>query len=179
VAKILDRFLLFIYSLSIGIISVFALLRLSGLVPGLGEYMDASTLEITLLVIAAVLFLLSVRFFYISIRRDRTQIPSIDQRTEYGDIQISVETIENLCLKAAARIRGAKDLKARIRVSEAGLEIKIRAVVEGDVSIPTMTTDIQKQVHDYLQETTGIPVSNVAVYIANVAQSTAMKSRVE
>ncbi|KHF32499.1 hypothetical protein CM49_05272 [Paenibacillus sp. P1XP2] len=81
--------------------------------------------------------------------------------------------------EGGSRIRGAKDLKARIRVSEAGLEIKIRAVVEGDVSIPTMTTDIQKQVHDYLQETTGIPVSNVAVYIANVAQSTAMKSRVE
>ncbi|MDR9852697.1 alkaline shock response membrane anchor protein AmaP [Paenibacillus sp. VCA1] len=178
-AKILDRFLLFIYSLSIGIISVFAILRLSDLVPGLGEYLDAATLQITLLVIAAVLFLLSVRFFYISIRRDRSQIPSIDQRTEYGDIQISVETIENLCLKAAARIRGAKDLKARIRVTEAGLEIMIRAVVEGDVSIPSMTTDIQKQVHDYLQETTGIPVSNVAVYIANVAQSTTVKSRVE
>ncbi|GIO30742.1 MULTISPECIES: alkaline shock response membrane anchor protein AmaP [Paenibacillus] len=178
-AKILDRFLLFIYSLSIGIISVFAILRLSDLVPGLGEYLDAATLQITLLIIAAVLFLLSVRFFYISIRRDRSQIPSIDQRTEYGDIQISVETIENLCLKAAARIRGAKDLKARIRVTEAGLEIMIRAVVEGDVSIPSMTTDIQKQVHDYLQETTGIPVSNVAVYIANVAQSTTVKSRVE
>ncbi|MDR0267042.1 alkaline shock response membrane anchor protein AmaP [Paenibacillus sp.] len=178
-AKILDRLLLFVYSLSIGIISVFAILRMSDLIPELESYMDQTTLRITFLVVAAVLFLLSVRFFYISIRRERVHIPSIDQRTEYGDIQISVETIENLCLKAASRIRGAKDLKARIRVTGAGLEIMIRAVVEGDVSIPAMTTDIQKQVHDHLQETTGIPVSNVAVYIANVAQSTAIKSRVE
>ncbi|MED5017570.1 alkaline shock response membrane anchor protein AmaP [Paenibacillus chibensis] len=178
-AKILDRLLLFVYSLSIGVISVFAILRMSDLVPSLGDYMDQSTLQLTVIIVAAVLFLLSIRFFYISIRRERVHVPSIDQRTEYGDIQISVETIENLCLKAASRVRGAKDLKARIRVTEAGLEIMIRAVVEGDVSIPTMTTDIQKQVHDYLQETTGIPVSNVAVYIANVAQSTAIKSRVE
>ncbi|MCJ8011185.1 alkaline shock response membrane anchor protein AmaP [Paenibacillus sp. KQZ6P-2] len=178
-AKILDRLLLFIYSLSIGIISVFAILRLSGLVPGLEINMDQTTLTVTYVVVAAVLLLLSFRFFYISIRRERVDIPSIDQRTEYGDIQISVETIENLCLKAASRIRGAKDLKARIRVREAGLEIMIRTVVEGDVSIPTMTTEIQKQVHDYLQETTGIPVSNVAVYIANVGQSTTIKSRVE
>ncbi|MEC0243439.1 alkaline shock response membrane anchor protein AmaP [Paenibacillus dokdonensis] len=178
-AKILDRLLLFVYSLSIGVISVFAILRMSDLVPALGDYMDGATLQITVIVVGAVLFLLSIRFFYISIRRERVHIHSIDQRTEYGDIQISVETIENLCLKAAARIRGAKDLKARIRVTEAGLEIMIRAIVEGDVSIPSMTTDIQKQVHDYLQETTGIPVSNVAVYIANVAQSAAIKSRVE
>nr|WP_280521220.1 alkaline shock response membrane anchor protein AmaP [Paenibacillus mangrovi] len=175
----MDRLLLFIYSLSIGIISVFAILRLSGLVPGLEINMDQTTLTVTYVVVAAVLLLLSFRFFYISIRRERVDIPSIDQRTEYGDIQISVETIENLCLKAASRIRGAKDLKARIRVREAGLEIMIRTVVEGDVSIPTMTTEIQKQVHDYLQETTGIPVSNVAVYIANVGQSTTIKSRVE
>ncbi|BFH61684.1 alkaline shock response membrane anchor protein AmaP [Paenibacillus azoreducens] len=178
-AKILDRLLLFIYSLSIAIISAYAILRWSGLVPGLQEYLNSTQLQVVSITVSAVLLLLSVRFFYISIRRERVHIPSIDQRTEYGDIQISVETIENLSLKAAARVRGARDLKARIRVTEAGLEIMIRAVVEGDLSIPTMTTDIQKQVHDYLQETTGIPVSSVAVYIANVAQSTAIKSRVE
>lgn len=178
-AKILDRLLLFIYSLSIGVICVFAILLMSGLVPSPGELLDAATLQITIIVVAVVLFLLSIRFFYIAIHRDRSQVPSIDQRTEYGDIQISVETIENLCLKAASRVKGVKDLKARIHVSEAGLEIMIRAVVDGDASIPNMTSDVQKQVHDYLQETTGIPVANVAVYIANVAQSSAIKSRVE
>ncbi|GAB6990415.1 alkaline shock response membrane anchor protein AmaP [Paenibacillus pini] len=178
-AKILDRLLLFIYSLSIGVICVFAILLLSGVVPDPLSGFNPEIVLITAIVVSVVLFLLSIRFFYISIRRDRSHVPSIDQRTEYGDIQISVETIENLCLKAASKVRGVKDLKARIRVGQSGLEIMIRAVVDGDVSIPTLTAEVQKQVHDYLQDTTGIPVANVAVYIANVAQSPSFKSRVE
>ncbi|OZB95454.1 alkaline shock response membrane anchor protein AmaP [Paenibacillus sp. XY044] len=178
-AKILDRLLLFIYSLSIGVICVFAILLMSDLVPAPDELLNTVELQLTVIVAAVILFLLSIRFFYISVRPDKSHVHSIDQRTEFGDIQISVETIENLCLKAASRVRGVKDLKTRIHVTEAGLEIMIRAVVDGDVSIPSLTTDVQKQVHDHLQETTGIPVSNVAVYIANVAHAPVIKSRVE
>ncbi|MGF7048590.1 putative alkaline shock family protein YloU [Paenibacillus sp. DS2015] len=178
-AKLLDRLLLFLYSLSIAILAVLAILQLSGVVPFNEIDYDNDTIFVTSIIVLVVLFLLSIRFFYISIRRDRNSIPSIDQRTEYGEIQISVETIENLCLKAASKVRGVRDLKARIRVTQAGIDITIRAVVEGDLSIPVMTSDIQKQVHDYLQETTGIPVANVTVYIANVAQSPSFKSRVE
>ncbi|MGM1045998.1 Uncharacterized conserved protein YloU, alkaline shock protein (Asp23) family [Paenibacillus uliginis N3/975] len=178
-AKIVDRLMLFIYSLSIGVISVVAILLLSGAIPYDLTYNQERQFFWAGIIVASVLFLLSIRFFYISIRRDRTVTNSIDQRTEFGDIQISVETIENLCLKAASRVRGVKDLKSRIKVSQSGLEIAIRAVVDGEESIPTLTTDVQKQVHDFVEDTTGIPVSNVSVYIANVVQAPSFKSRVE
>ncbi|HEY2493893.1 MAG TPA: alkaline shock response membrane anchor protein AmaP [Paenibacillus sp.] len=179
-AKLLDRLLLFLYSLIVAVLSVLAILLLSGVAPFNEIDADNQTVFTTSIIVLAVLFLLSVRFFYISIRRDRNAVPSIDQRTEYGEIQISVETIENLCLKAASKVRGVRDLKARVRVTQSGIDITIRAIVEGDLSIPVMTSDVQKQVHDYLQETTGIPVANVSVYIANVAQAApSFKSRVE
>lgn len=178
-AKIVDRLLLFIYSLSIGVISVVAILLLSGAIPYDLTYNQELQLFWAGIIVASVLLLISIRFFYISIRRDRTVTNSIDQRTEFGDIQISVETIENLCLKAASKVRGVKDLKSRIKVSQAGLEIAIRAVVDGEESIPTLTTDVQKQVHDFVEDTTGIPVSSVSVYIANVVQAPSFKSRVE
>lgn len=178
-AKIMDRLLLFIYSLSIGVISVVAILLLSGAVPYTLTSVQEQRLFWAGIIVAAVLFLLSIRFFYISVRRDRSNLNSIDQRTEFGDIQISVETIENLCLKAASRVRGVKDLKSRIKVSQSGLDISIRAVVDGEESIPTLTTEVQKQVHDFVEDTTGIPVSSVSVYIANVVQAPSFKSRVE
>ncbi|GAB6929867.1 hypothetical protein JCM10914A_38500 [Paenibacillus sp. JCM 10914] len=178
-AKIMDRLLLFIYSLSIGVISVVAILLLSGAVSYSLTNEQEQLLIWAGITVAVILFLLSIRFFYISVRRDRSNLNSIDQRTEFGDIQISVETIENLCLKAASRVRGVKDLKSRIKVSQAGLEIAIRAVVDGEESIPTLTTDVQKQVHDFVGDTTGIPVSSVSVYIANVVQAPSFKSRVE
>ncbi|MFG1733476.1 alkaline shock response membrane anchor protein AmaP [Paenibacillus sp. 843] len=178
-AKIMDRLLLFIYSLSIGVISVVAILLLSGAVPYELTSVQEQRLFWAGIIVAAVLFLLSIRFFYISVRRDRSNLNSIDQRTEFGDIQISVETIENLCLKAASRVRGVKDLKSRIKVSQSGLDIAIRTVVDGEESIPTLTTEVQKQVHDFVEDTTGIPVSSVSVYIANVVQAPSFKSRVE
>ncbi|WP_342561977.1 alkaline shock response membrane anchor protein AmaP [Paenibacillus sp. FSL R7-0345] len=178
-AKILDRLLLFIYSLSIGILSVIAILLLSGAIPDTVEIQDGPAAYIAAIAVAVVLFLLSIRFFYISLRRDRASQPSVDQRTEYGDIQISMETIENLSLKAAGKVKGIRDLKSRIRVSQAGLEIMIRAVVDGEHSLPLLTNEVQRQVHDFVQETTGIPVADVSVYIANLTQSPSFKSRVE
>ncbi|AOZ91457.1 alkaline shock response membrane anchor protein AmaP [Paenibacillus crassostreae] len=180
-AKILDRILLFFYSLVIAILSIAAILHLSGVLEVSTNWIKELDygVFITAIVVLVILFLLSLRFFYVSIRKDRVKIPSIDQRTEFGDIQISVETIENLCLKAASKVRGVKDLKSRIRVVQAGIDIEIRAIVDGEYSIPDLSSDIQKQIHDYLQETTGIPVANVSVFIANVAQSPSFKSRVE
>ncbi|MEK3730871.1 MULTISPECIES: alkaline shock response membrane anchor protein AmaP [Paenibacillus] len=178
-AKIMDRLLLFIYSISIGVISVIAILLLSGAVPYEVTPVQEQRLFLTGIIIAGILLLMSIRFFYISVRRDRSNLNSIDQRTDFGEIQISVETIENLCLKAASRVRGVKDLKSRIKVSQAGLDIAIRAVVDGEESIPQLTTEVQKQVHDFVEDTTGIPVASVSVYIANVVQAPSFKSRVE
>lgn len=177
--KIVDRLLLFVYSLSIGILSVIAILLLSGIIPKDLEIQDGPAVFITAITIAVIIFLLSIRFFYISLRRDRGSMTSVDQRTEYGDIQISMETIENLSLKAAGKVKGIRDLKSRIRVSQAGLEIMIRAVVDGEHSLPLLTTEVQRHVHDFVQDTTGIPVADVSVYIANLTQSPSFKSRVE
>lgn len=178
-AKILDRLLLLIYSLSIGSLSVIAILLLTEAIPLQLDEGVERPVWIAGIVIAAVLFLLSLRFFYISIRRDRSSLSSIDQRTEYGDIQISTETIENLAYKAASRVRGIREVKTRIRITESGLDIVVRAMVDGDTPIPTLTEEVQKQVHDHVEEITGIPVSYVSVYIANLVQSPVIKSRVE
>lgn len=178
-AKILDRLLLFIYSLSIGILSILAILLLTDVIPLQLNSQQEQNLVIALIVVSAILFLLSIRFFYISIHRDKNTLTSIDQRTEYGDIQISTDTIENLSYKAASRVRGIREVKTRIRITEAGLEIMVRAVVDGESSIPVLTEEVQKQVHDHVEEITGIPVSYVSVYIANLVQSPVIKSRVE
>ncbi|MFD1176252.1 alkaline shock response membrane anchor protein AmaP [Paenibacillus puldeungensis] len=178
-AKILDRILLFIYSLFIGALSVIAILLLADVIPIDLSVIGQRNLYIAAWVVAVVLLLLSFRFFYISVRRDRQSLSSIDQRTEYGDIQISTETIENLSFKAASRVRGIKEIKTRIRITDAGLEIMVRALVDGETSIPALTEEVQKQVHDYVEDITGIPVSNVSVYIANLVHSPVIKSRVE
>jgi uncharacterized alkaline shock family protein YloU len=131
--------------------------------------------------VVIVMLLIAIRFVYLSARTGRTDAPSIDQRTEFGDIRISMDTVENLALKAANRSRGVKDLRARVKVSEAGLNIVIRAIVDGESSIPQMTEDMQAAIKSHVEDITGIPVAGVSVFVANVGQQSAptFKSRVE
>jgi hypothetical protein len=106
-------------------------------------------------------------------------VPSIDQRNAFGDIRISLETIENLTLKAASRVKEAKDLKARVHVSEDGLELTVRAVADGESPLPDISGEMQRVIKTQVEEITGIPVSKVSVYIANIAPAKTMRSRVE
>lgn len=187
VFKVWDRLLLFIYSLAIVVASAFVVAVALGAfsMEWLTEVVDQTTgdyrpLQIGVIVVAAVLILISLRFLVLSVGRLNAAAPTINQRTEHGDIQISIETVENLALKAASRSKGVKDLRARVRVAEAGLHITIRAFVDGEGSIPTLSEDMQRTVSQQIEETTGIPVSDVTVYIANVTQApTTFKSRVE
>lgn len=184
--KIIDRLLLFLYSLVILLVSVTALFAACSWIPKAKADQFASSIyyeksvAYPAIIICIILALISIRFLYISLRRGRAQTPSIDQRTEFGDIRISIETVENLSLKAASRTRGVKDLRARVRVNQSGLEITIRTFVDGEGSIPELTEDMQNNVKRYIEEVTGIPVAAVTVFVANIVQTApTFKSRVE
>lgn len=183
--KVLDKLLLFLYSIAVGVVSVIVLIIGFGGVSreAMNDFVTdlyrLDALQIAFAATGIVLFLLSMRFFVLSFKRGSASAPSIDQRTEFGDIRISLETIENLSLKAASRHRGVKDLRARIRVTDAGLDIVLRAVVDGESPIPALTEEIQRAVKEHVEEIGGIPVTNVTVFIANVIQSGTFKSRVE
>ncbi|MCD9021323.1 alkaline shock response membrane anchor protein AmaP [Cohnella silvisoli] len=185
--KILDRLLLFLYSVAIGAASIVAIIAASGgfsqswMKEVVSDFSgEVKIVQASVIGAAILILLISLRFFILSVRRDGSSAPSINQRTDHGDIRISVETVENLALKAASRTRGVKDLRARVRVAESGLEILIRAFVDGEGSIPTLSEEMQRTVSQQIEEATGIPVAEVSVFIANVTHApTTFKSRVE
>lgn len=184
--KIVDRLLLLLYSLIIFVASILVLFTASSWIPieqvgqTLHNFYFEKNYAYPAIVISLVMLLISVRFLILTLRRGRAQAPSIDQRTDFGDIRISMETVENLSLKAAGRTKGAKDLRARVRVNQSGLEITLRTVVDGESSIPELTEEMQSTVKSYIEDITGIPVASVTVFVANIVQSApTFKSRVE
>lgn len=183
--KILDRFLLFIFSLVVLIVSAIALTVAFAWVPKNSVlsfvenvYHDKATAYITM-AIAAIILLIAIRFVYVSVRRSGSEAPFIAERTELGEFRISLETIENLSLKAASKVRGVKDLRVRVHVSPPGLEIEIRTIVDGERIIPELTEEIQAAVKGQIEEISGYPVVSVSVFVANTVQSTTASRRVE
>ncbi|MGK9250093.1 alkaline shock response membrane anchor protein AmaP [Paenibacillus humicus] len=185
-SRIVDRLLLFLFSLAVLILCVLAIAIGTGGVGKdsassfLADWMKIGTsVNIAVIIVSVVLLLIGLRLFFVSIRVKGSSSSSIDQRNDFGDIRISIETVENLVLKAAGRQRGVKDLKARITTAESGLDIAVRAVVDGETSIPHLTEEIQRAVKDHVEEITGIPVAAVSVFVANVISSPSFKSRVK
>lgn len=185
VVKIMDKFLLFVFSLASVIVTFIAILIGFRLVDNsvvkrfVNSIYESEIVQISFILSATILLFIGFRMLFISVRRTSANAPSIKQRTDFGDIQISLETVENLSLKAAGRTRGVKDLKARIRVTDAGLEIIIRTFVDGEISIPNVTEEVQRSVKTHIEEITGIPVAAVSVFVANITQTQTFKSRVE
>lgn len=183
--RVADKFLLFLYSIAILILTGIGLVMAFGWVApeaaksAVDAVYAAGPVQYAAVAVCAVLFLLSIRFLFVSLQRSRERSGSIDQRTDFGDIRISLETVENLSLKAANRVRGVKDLRARVRVDNSGLDIQLRSVIDGESSIPQLTEEMQRGVKEHVEEITGIPVASVTVYVANVVQSQSFKARVE
>ncbi len=175
--QVADKVLLFFYTIAILILTTFGIAVAAGAVDL--RVIDPESATVAAYIIGAFLLLASLRLLYLALKRSKGGAPSIDQRNEYGDIRISIETVENLALKAASRIRGIRDLRSRVRVTDAGLEISIRSVVDGETSIPALTEEVQSSVKQLVEEITGIPVAFVSVYVANISHTSTFKSRVE
>lgn len=181
--NMIDRLLLFSYSLIITVISGAMGCIMIGFYPSVIreaiQDIHLSSLRMVMILLVMFIFFVSIRFFYLSISRSGKNASAIAQHTDIGEINISMQTIENVALKAASRVRGTKDVQARIRTNEAGIVIKIRLVVDGETIIPTMTEEVQRQVQDYVQKITGFPVANVSIYVTSIVQKQAFKARVE
>lgn len=187
-ATMFDRLLLFILSgvsaaLSVVLLSMtFGWIEYGYAVKYADNLYNLPAVTYTLMGSGALLLLISIRLFYISARRTRSGGSSIDRLTELGEVRISYGTIQNLALKAATTTRGISEIKSRIRSGPSGLDIELRAAVDGEISIPQVTEQTQRAVKHHIEEMTGLPVANVSVFVSHVAEASralTFKSRVE
>ncbi len=183
--KFFDRMFLFLLSIVIIAVSLGVLLSGLGVIDSdlvfdaIREVYDETWLNNTVIAVSFIVFLLSLRFLFVSLKVNNPRQSSYNIVTSLGEIMISIVTIENISLKAAFRVRGVKDVKAKVKVTPQGLDLALRTIVDGVQPIPQLTEEIQQQVNKDVSEITGIQVSNVSVFVSNILQNTSAKRRVE
>src|SRR5690606_42081027 len=118
--SVVDKLLLFLYSIIIAVISVAAVcigfewITGAMAIDAIDKLYSNGSLQLTIIIIGIVLFLISLRFFIVSLSRGAISSQSVDQRTEYGYIRISIETMDILALNASMMQRGVKYLRSRV-----------------------------------------------------------------
>lgn len=178
--NLFDRFILTLYSLALVVISLFVMAAGLNLISSayietaIAEMYTSSQVGMIYFAAAAVFFLISLKFLFSSVRGRASRphmSPSVQRSTEYGNVQITVETLESLAIHATRRVRGVRDLKARIAVRENGTAVHMKVTVDGETPIPDLTQQIQQAVKERIETIAGVELSEVTVLVAEVAQS--------
>jgi len=124
--------------------------------------------QIMLGLMAFLLFSLAI---YLIQRKNRlnTLNLSVTQKTSFGEVKISLNSLKHLIFKVLKKIEKIKESKSSINILRTGgINIDLHLVLKEDVNIPEISEKIQKELKDYLLETTGIEVKEIKIYIDKV-----------
>lgn len=124
-----------------------------------------------------ILILAGIRLFWVGVRRPGEKGRHVIlAESALGQVNISLQAIENLVVKVVGQVNGVKEVKPKIVSDPQGVGVQVRAVVTPDINIPEVSMEIQQRIKERVFEVTGVTVSRVKVFIENIA---AHKPRVE
>jgi uncharacterized alkaline shock family protein YloU len=171
--NVLDRVLLAIYAIVVGVASLLVVIH------GYGANLLLQILkplkgDLWTMAAAIAVFLLSLRFLLLR-GKGLNHEPTFVHRTANGEIHISYQTLESLAIRAAQTVRGIQDIQARIVEGQNGIKIKIRAMIQPDLKMPDLSEQLQETVLRYVQDTSGIQVQAVSVLIRDIVNGQSWK----
>ncbi len=120
------------------------------------------------------IFFLALWVLIMSVRTvDKMQ--TINHQGELGEYRISFEALQNLVLQATREIKGVRDTRTRLSITDAGLVIDLRVAALPDLKVPELVEEIQRNVKSYVQEISGTDVAEVKVLVEDISKETRRK----
>lgn len=139
--------------------------------------MESLQIKILFLVLVILFSVISLRFIFFGSRKNSVS-PTINTRNELGETRTSITTFEAIASKAVHNIIGVRESQVRLKVSEVdGHQYFIKVVIDGDVPIPQITEQIQREVKSKVEEITGVGIQQVSVLVNDVVSSAPPKPR--
>ncbi len=141
------------------------------LIPNLTEAVSlpAWADETLLLASGAGLLLLGLILLALGLRPSRKPGNAVLKGSEYGEVLISINAVENMVLRVVQQTQGIKDISRKVAFTPDGLVVTIKIDVKPDVALPGLIGELQAKTKEYLEEITGISVNEVKVLVNNVS----------
>jgi len=185
--NIFFRILLAIYAFCLAIISAVLMyisvqtkvyIRISSYLAD-NVFTDGATgYRIAVSVIALVFFALSLMFLFSGIKSNKDK-KGVSKHTNIGEIRISLNSIENIAFNASKKAGGVRESKTVVKKEDDGVGIEVRIVAMPDLSIPTISEEIQSRVKKAVEDASGIEVKQVRVVVDSIYSGVTNRARVE
>ncbi len=180
----LDRFIVFVLMLAVLALGLALLGHALGVLPvhaldWMLYYLDFA-LEVG--IAGAILVVLSLKVLAGYLTGSGPATETVSRQMEQGELQISLNAIQELAQKTARKIHGLKENRTEVKKAPDGLRITVNvaATAEGDVS--AATAQLQDAVAQRVLEIMGVEVQNVRVVVDRVAaegESSSSRSRAQ
>lgn len=139
---------------------------------------NVTVFRIIVFIIALIFFALSITFLLSGVKSNKDK-KAVSKHTNIGEIRISLNSIENIAINASKRSNGIKETRTMVKKADDGVEIEVRIVVMPDLSIPVISEEVQGRVKKAVEESSGIPVKQVRVFVDSIYTGLTYKARVE
>lgn len=134
-------------------------------------------LHIAITVAASVIvLLLGLYCFCFLFRRSRRAKSFVMQKTEAGELSISVKALEGLVNRCLEKHDELNVSKMWLSNSKKGLNIHMIASLATGVNIPLTVSNVQKQVKQYVTSCSGVDVNEVRVQVDTTSGKPSAKS---
>ena len=90
--------------------------------------------------------------------------------TDFGEIHITIEAIENFIARAVTATKEVKEVKPRIKIVPEGIALLLKITINPDTNVPNVTREIQEKVAQYLKEYAGMEVLEIEVVVDKIVQ---------
>lgn len=175
--KILERLALIIFSIIILVLAVtsclvvFDLVELENISKYLTEVLENETAQKVVLISAVICILLAIKALIFPSRiKKKEEIKSgILLENKDGRLLISKDTIENLINSVVKSFKDAKDVQTKVFLdSENNITVFISLLVNEEVVIKELSTNIQNKIKETVKRNTDLEVSQVNINVKNI-----------
>jgi len=129
------------------------------------ELLADENIRIWLIIALALLVILGIYCLLILFRHRGQKEKFIMQKTENGELAISLKAMESMVLKCLQPHKELNVQSVHLENQKGGLLIKIRGTVAGGVSIPLTVDALQQQIKQYVTACSGVEVKDIRVQI--------------
>jgi len=185
---IINRFLLFVYTICMGIVSVIVAGICLNLIPEhiwLNEIRFAVARPEVLAVLAAVfllsLYLLSVSVSTTAKQKEKTPTDLLLVEGESGGVRVSVAAVQNMAERAVSTIRGVREAHVKVRPLKDGektVSLALQMVLTNGVSVPETGQHATEIIREELARTLNLAETKVDVSVSDISNAPVDRKRV-
>ena len=125
--------------------------------------------QIILGLVGALLIFLVIYLIWQKAQIDKGNL-SVVQKTSFGEIKISIESIKRLTLKVVKGIGEITETRPEVNILKSGgINIDLHLSVKQDVNIPELSEKVQRKLKEYLLETSGIETKEIKIHIDKIS----------